>query len=48
MIHPTAMTVWTVGHSNHSLGELVELLAKQGVRLVGDVRAVPRSSRTEA
>jgi uncharacterized protein (DUF488 family) len=40
-----AGTVFTVGHSTRSLGELIELLGAYGVECVGDVRAVPRSRR---
>jgi uncharacterized protein (DUF488 family) len=39
------LTVWTVGHSNGSLDELVDLLRGQQIELVGDVRAVPKSRR---
>jgi uncharacterized protein (DUF488 family) len=39
------MTIWSVGHSNHSLGKFVELLAERGVTRVADVRAVPKSRR---
>jgi len=35
--------VWTVGHSNRSLEEFLELLAAHHVRLLVDVRTVPRS-----
>ncbi|HEY8285227.1 MAG TPA: DUF488 domain-containing protein [Chloroflexota bacterium] len=37
------MTVFTIGHSNHSLDRLVELLQEQGVRIVVDVRSAPYS-----
>ena len=33
----------TIGHSTRSIGELVELLRAAEVRLVADVRTVPRS-----
>lgn len=38
-------TIWTIGHSNRTIGELIGLLAEHGVRSVLDVRAVPRSWR---
>lgn len=37
--------VYTVGHSNRSMGELLGLLEKYGVRVVVDVRRFPKSSR---
>ena len=35
--------LFTIGHSNRSLDELVELLRGSGVRVVVDVRRIPRS-----
>lgn len=35
--------MFTVGHSNRSIDEFLELLTKQGVELLVDVRTVPRS-----
>jgi uncharacterized protein (DUF488 family) len=43
--HPADRTVFTVGHSNHSLERLVELLNRHGVRQVADVRRFPGSRR---
>lgn len=37
--------LYTVGHSTRGADELVNLLAAQGVRLLVDVRSVPRSRR---
>jgi uncharacterized protein (DUF488 family) len=37
---------FTIGHSTHSLDELVALLAAHDVTTVADVRTVPRSRRT--
>jgi uncharacterized protein (DUF488 family) len=37
------VTVYTVGHSTRSLDELVELLGGFQVKIVGDVRTIPRS-----
>ena len=37
------MTVFTIGHSTHTLAELVALLRAHGVARVIDVRTVPRS-----
>ncbi len=39
------MNIFTVGHSTHSLDELVGLLHGAGVARLVDVRAVPRSRR---
>ena len=39
------MNVWTVGHSNRTLDELVALLDAHGIRALADVRTVPRSRR---
>jgi uncharacterized protein (DUF488 family) len=39
------MRTFTVGHSTHSLDELVALLARHGVRRIVDVRRTPRSRR---
>jgi len=36
-------TVYTIGHSNRGLGELIELLESEGVELVYDVRRFPGS-----
>jgi uncharacterized protein (DUF488 family) len=40
------MTVYTIGHSTHSLERLVELLSERGVSGLVDVRTAPRSRRT--
>jgi uncharacterized protein (DUF488 family) len=37
--------VWTVGHSTRSLDELTALVRAHGVRLIADVRKIPRSRR---
>lgn len=37
--------IWTVGHSTRSLEELVELLASFEVRVLADIRTVPRSRK---
>ncbi len=34
---------FTIGHSNRSAGELIELLRRSGVRTLVDVRSMPRS-----
>ncbi|MBE0428739.1 MAG: DUF488 domain-containing protein [Thermoleophilia bacterium] len=36
-------SIWTIGHSTHSFEEFVALLGTGGIRLVADVRSVPRS-----
>src|SRR2546423_14943143 len=38
-----AGTIFTVGHSTRSVGELIVLLRDAGVDLLVDVRSVPRS-----
>ena len=40
---PPAMTIFTLGHSTHSLDEFVHLLQIYAIRLVVDVRTIPRS-----
>ena len=37
--------MWTIGHSTHSLEEFVGLLSRYEIRLVCDVRTVPKSRR---
>ncbi len=39
------LQVWTVGHSNHSAGELIGLLAAAGIEVVVDIRSQPFSRR---
>ncbi len=38
-----AGTIWTIGHSNHSIERFLELLAGQAIGLVADVRRFPAS-----
>jgi uncharacterized protein (DUF488 family) len=40
---PVARTVWSIGHSNHSLAALLELLRRGDVEVVADLRSFPRS-----
>src|SRR4051812_17801715 len=40
-----AVTLWTVGHSNKSIEEFLELLASQQIQLLADVRRFPGSRR---
>ena len=42
---PPAMTIFTLGHSTRSLDEFVHLLQIYAIRLVVDVRTIPRSRR---
>jgi uncharacterized protein (DUF488 family) len=42
---PPEMTIFTLGHSTHSLDEFVHLLQIYAIRLVVDVRTIPRSRR---
>src|SRR5579884_3016098 len=39
------MRIFTIGHSTHTLEELVEALKSFGVRTLVDIRTVPRSRR---
>jgi uncharacterized protein (DUF488 family) len=39
----SALTILTIGHSTRSLDELVDLLEKNGVTMLIDIRTVPRS-----
>ncbi len=39
----TALTVWTIGHSNHPFERFAALLAGEGIEVVADVRAYPYS-----
>jgi uncharacterized protein (DUF488 family) len=41
----TDKTIWTLGHSTHSIEELLELLAGNGIKLLADVRRFPGSRR---
>ena len=38
------MTIYTVGHSNRTLEEFIELLTKHGIKRVLDIRAIPYSA----
>lgn len=38
-----ALTIYTIGHSTHSLDELATVLRKYGVKQLVDIRTVPRS-----
>jgi uncharacterized protein (DUF488 family) len=37
------LTVWTVGHSNRPVGELIDLLRAHAVETLADIRTVPKS-----
>ncbi len=41
----SGVRVWTVGHSTRSLEELVAMLESFGVRVLADIRTVPRSRK---
>ncbi len=36
-------TIYTIGHSNRTIGEFLELLAKNGIELLVDIRLFPAS-----
>ncbi len=42
---PTAMVVYTVGHSVHPIEEFIRILQAYGIRLLVDVRTIPKSRR---
>jgi uncharacterized protein (DUF488 family) len=37
------VTLFTIGHSTHSIGEFIDLLKEHGVQEVVDVRSIPKS-----
>ena len=37
------MTIYTIGHSNHPIEKFIEMLMAHEVRLVADVRTIPKS-----
>ncbi len=39
--HP--VTIFTIGHSTHTIEEFIEILTAHGVTLLADVRTIPRS-----
>lgn len=45
MTRPVTVTIHTVGHSNHAIGDFLALLARAGIDAVADVRSVPYSRR---
>ncbi len=45
VVDPIRLTVWTLGHSTRSLGELTTILDAYGIELVADVRRFPGSRR---
>jgi Domain of unknown function DUF488 len=42
---PIAMVVYTVGHSVHPIEEFIRILQAYGIRLLVDVRTIPKSRR---
>jgi uncharacterized protein (DUF488 family) len=42
-VKPMPQTIWTIGHSKHSIERFFELLAGQSIGLVADVRRFPAS-----
>lgn len=40
---PPALTIFTIGHSTHSIEEFLTLLQGHSVQLVADVRTIPKS-----
>lgn len=41
----TALTVWSIGHSNRPIAELIAMLAQAEIATLVDVRAQPHSAR---
>ncbi len=39
------MILWTIGHGNRPAAEFIRLLGAHGVRLLADIRTLPRSRR---
>jgi len=39
------LTIYTIGHSNHSIDKFIDLLEKFGITTVVDVRSIPYSRR---
>jgi uncharacterized protein (DUF488 family) len=39
------MTIFTIGHSTRRIDELIELLRAHGVRVLADIRTIPKSRR---
>ncbi len=37
------LTIFTIGHSTHPIGEFIELLRMHGVRQIIDIRTIPKS-----
>ena len=40
-----ALTLWSIGHSTHSLASFLALLKANDIEVVADIRTIPRSSR---
>ena len=40
---PLPPTIWTVGHSTRQIGEFIDVLRAHEIRLLVDVRTIPRS-----
>ena len=38
-------TIWTIGHSTHSLEEFINMLQSFSIELVADIRSFPGSRR---
>jgi uncharacterized protein (DUF488 family) len=43
---PQGLVIYTIGHSDHSTGALLDLLRRNGITLVVDVRSQPYSRWT--
>src|SRR5690606_23054218 len=39
------MTIWTIGHSTHPIEEFIAMLLEYKIKLLADVRTVPRSRK---
>lgn len=41
--YPSTLSIFTIGHSNRSIGEFIELLQTHGAKQVIDIRTIPKS-----
>src|SRR5204862_4874095 len=44
-VAPGRAVIYTIGHSTRTIDDFIELLSRNGVRQLGDVRTIPKSRR---
>jgi uncharacterized protein (DUF488 family) len=44
--HKSQLTIFTIGHSTHPIGEFIDILKVYGIERLVDVRSIPRSRHT--